>query len=482
MRQTNLQPVLSVARQLQQEEKSHTEKGLSRFAAVLNKLVGVDPPKAALYFADRMRSNPGDHYWNLLSVGGGTPFGEFTLKQIAEGASSSAYEDVVDMAAAHGVRLYTIQAEGLVPRTTSASLSGRGVSMLSSNPFASTRRFKDAENGLAGFALETGGQVFLGAAAHAGRIAEQIRADLTCVYLFTFEPGSLPEDRALSVRVTVARPELETRYRSRLFVESAQARKRSRLRNAFYASEVSAEESGLRLVVVPTGFESGKFTALVQAAVPGSPMISTSWEIGITVVYKGKVKEERSGSISVNQPGVPVVFETATRFAPGPYEVTAVAHETTTGQVISRKVTGEWPDPNGDEPVIGPIALLQPAYGAFLRDDTSRKEGSLAHGPDDWVRPDRPTALVAIACRGRFKKGVAVERKLEGASVADFQPIDLAASRDRCSLLVDMIQADTMTSGIFEYGVDVLRAGRSVARRSREFLALAPDDIQLVSE
>ena len=137
---------------------------------------------------------------------------------------------------------------------------------------------------------------------------------------------------------------------------------------------------------------------------------------------------------------------------------------------------------SGDEPVIGPIALLQPTYGAFLRDDASRKEGSLGHGPDDWVRPDRPTALVALACRGRSKAALAVERKLEGASVADFEPIGLDDPAERCSLLVDMIQADTMTSGVFEYGVDVLSDGETVAQRSREFLALTAEEIQLASE
>ena len=55
------------ARRYQREEKWHTERALSRFAQVLGRLEGVDPPKAVIYFADRMRSNAGDHYIELFA-------------------------------------------------------------------------------------------------------------------------------------------------------------------------------------------------------------------------------------------------------------------------------------------------------------------------------------------------------------------------------------------------------------------------------
>jgi VWFA-related protein len=478
--QTIMQRVVNLVRQLQQEERWRTERALARFAMVLERLADADPPKAAVYFADRVRSNPGDHYWNMLDLSpDNRTFGQ-TFLQVTHGANSLAYQEVVDVASSRGVRLYTVQAEGLVPRMGSAGISGGALADLSKDPLASTRRFEDAENGLAGLALETGGQVFLGAAAHAGRVAEQMRADLTCVYVISFDPQDLPEDRALSVRVRLKRPRLDARYRSRLFVDSDSVRRVSRLTHAFQNLDVGPGQTGMRVTVIPTGFRSRKYTALVQVIVPGSPLPETTWDVGMTTVFKGKMRDKTSGRVSVNRPGVPIVFETEVDFAPGRHEITAVAHEAATGEVLSTQIEGEWPDPSGSSPVVGPIALLQPDRGAFIRGGEQRREGSVGHGPDDWIRPDRPAALVTIVCRGRGSDtALLVERALEGASTAEFEPVSLTDVEQRCDLLVDRIQAGTMASGGFEYRVRVSERGTPAISASREFLAITPEEIEL---
>ena len=352
--------------------------------------------------------------------------------------------------------------------------------MLSSSPLAASKRFTDAENGLAGFALETGGRVFLGASAIGEQIAARILDDLSCVYLLSFDPGDLPKDRALSVRVDVERPKIETQYRARLFVDSAAARTQSRLETAFYNAEDG--DQAMRVVVVPTGFAKGKYRALVQVALPGSPMLASTWEMGLTLARKGKAREQASGSISVNRAGVPIVFEAEVEFPPGPFEITGVAHETSTDQIVSQRVEGDWPDPDDGRAVLGPIAVLQPTYGAFLRGETHRTSGSLAIGPDDWISPDLPTALVGVACRHKKQAGLIVERRLEGASEASFDPVKLEDAAERCSVFIDVIRAGTMTSGRFTYGVRILDGEDSIAGRSRSFLSLTQEEIQLASE
>ena len=219
------QSTQAVARIYQMQEKWHTEKALARFAMVLERLDGVNSPKAVIYFADRMRSNAGDHYAGLFSERKKT-------WRLDHESIVPVYDQVIDVAAAHGTRLYTVQAEGLV-----SGVSGTRSTFLSRQyqdlgSAASTRRFTDAQNGLAGFALETGGQAFLNGVGPA-KIARRIEADLGCVYLVSFDAGELPEDRRLPLNVFVDDSKLDMRARSRLIVQSDSARLASRLTNAF---------------------------------------------------------------------------------------------------------------------------------------------------------------------------------------------------------------------------------------------------------
>ena len=201
------------ARRYQREEKWHTERALSRFALVLGRLEGVDPPKAVIYFADRMRSNAGDHYIELFARAKDYkpyPDGRDPTTQMLAGGNLPVYDQVIDEAAAHGARLYTVQAEGLVAGVSGMQGSSASVAYQSLGTASATKRFTDAQSGLAGFALETGGQAFLNGVGPA-RIARRIEADLGCVYLVSFDAGELPEDRRLPLSVLVDDSKLDVR-------------------------------------------------------------------------------------------------------------------------------------------------------------------------------------------------------------------------------------------------------------------------------
>ena len=86
------------------EMAAYTRRELSRFSATLGALADLAPPKAVLYFADIMRKKPGLHYARL--VGLDRDPGMLNLVD-----ASHAFDRVTGEAAAHGVRLYTIQAE-----------------------------------------------------------------------------------------------------------------------------------------------------------------------------------------------------------------------------------------------------------------------------------------------------------------------------------------------------------------------------------
>jgi len=455
----------------QREERDHTRRALERLSMALDTLEERPLPKAVIYFADTMRANAGDHYLRLVPAGGGD------LDQTTMTGTLPSYDDVIEMAAAHGVRLYTVEAKGL-----SAELPIGGASI--GNRFAgadtstlTTKRFDDARDGLVGFALETGGRPFL-LGADTDLMVDQIGADLACPFVISFDPAGLKEDRRLPIRVEVNEPGVQVQSRTLLIVRSESSRLASQLARAFTTPEDIESDIPVHGVVIPTGFKKGKYSALVQVAVLGQPLSDTVWDIGVSLLVGGAIKEQASGRFSVHSPGVPIIFETEMSFPPGPYELSAVAHESKSGQVSAARFNGEWPDPSDGTVVVGPIALLQPTVGAFVRSEQLRKSGSLGHATQDAVRVDLPTALVGLVCRAKgHRKPLYVERHLVGETSAPFDTLDLATADSRCAVFSDVIPAGTMTAGVFHYEVTVVdESDDRVARADREFAVVALAD------
>jgi hypothetical protein len=467
----------TTARQYQRDEKWHTELALARFSMMLGRMDGIDPPKAVLYFADRMRSNAGDHYIAMFQGTDGGVDPRDPTTQILVGNTLPTFNQVIDSAATRGTRIYAVQAEGLIPGLSSTPVSGVAVRYSSGNALAGgKRRFTDANNSLVSLAAETGGQAFLHGVGPA-KIARRIRADLACVYLISFDPEDLPQDRRVPLSVYVNRPKTEVRTRTRVVVESDSARLTSRLTTALTNPERAEDDARLRAVVVPTGYSAGRYTALVQVRVSGTEFTGTVWDLGLSSLSRGRLREQASTRVSLPAPNVPVVFEAKMEFAPGPYELTAVAHDVNRDAVTSLRVDGSWPDPEEAEATVGPIALVQPVNAVFVRDGGYKRYGTLARADRDWVRPDQPAALLAIICRSRSQKRVvSVERRLEGDTVAGFPPLSVEPEKEPCVLISDVIPAGTMTEGAFNYSVRVLHKDEEIAAGLREFIAVSAGD------
>jgi VWFA-related protein len=462
----------AMARDYQREEQYHARRGTARLATIFDRFTGIPMPKAVIYFGDTMRANPGDHYMRLLPI----PELERAFKQVFTTSNSPQYERVINEAVSRGVRIYSVQAEGLTAEAI-FSASVPGYAGLGTDPLTQRARFDDAKSGLSGFALETGGRAFFGGT-DVESIARKIRDDLTCAYLISFSPDGLPTDRPLNVQIFPQRPKLRVQYRARAFVRTASGRVESELTGAFVTADASSTENDLRVVVIPTGFKSGKYTALVQVVVH-SALPSATWDLGFTLVSRQRAKEAASGRLSVNTPA-PVVLESEMRFSPGPYEIIAVAHERTTDRLIRQRSEGQWPDADDAPASIGPIVLLQPARGAFVRDGQVRLHGSLGHDTTEWIRPELPTGLLGIVCRSRGnKKPLTVSRRLGGASSAEFDPLTIDATEERCAVFNDLVLANTMTSGRFDYEVRVTRDETELAAGDRSFFAISSDEIQL---
>ena len=471
----DVQRAIAKARLFQKEERWRTEQSLRRLEISLGPLIDLESPKALVYFADTLRSNPGEHYLSFFgyslqqSEPGLTPISSDGL------TASLSFDRVVNEASAHGIRIYSVEARGMADQSDLSGLNPKAYDKVKGVSSNSRVRLVDAQETLGDMAAETGGAVFLHGV-RAAKIAERIREDSGCLYLASFDPSSFREDVPLRVSVNIDRPGVRVRVRGRMVFPSESTRRTGRLLRAFSTADEIEDPLSVRAGMVPISFANGVYTVLLQVSVPGTPLPGATWDLGASLVAERKVRNETSGRIQVNEPGVPVVLERELRIKPGSYEVVCVAHETNTGLITSDEIGMTWPAPGEARAVLTPIALVQPVSGAYLRDGQTRLQGSLARGVAEAVRPDRPTALIGLVCRSRRQKGpLSIERSLNGRSEQSFDPLTLDLEDDRCAQVRDLLPADSLTRGFYRYDIRIVEDGQTLQQRSREFYVMPTD-------
>jgi hypothetical protein len=237
-------------------------------------------------------------------------------------------------------------------------------------------------------------------------------------------------------------------------------------------SASAGSDVALRGVMIPTGFQNAKYSAMIQVAVDGSPLPNATWDLDVSFLAGRGTPEQYSGRVVGGEPGTPVVFEVQVEFDPGHYELTLSARETTAGQSATRELDDRWADPDRAKATISPIVLLQPAQGAFLRGESTRGQGALAIGDEGSMRIDLPAAVVMLVCRGATtRETVRVVRKLKGASTFEFETIDLEPGHDPCAQVRDIIRPGTLGPGFFSYEVSLVTGSGQIASAERKFAA-----------
>ena len=495
-----------MAHAFQFEEMLITMNRLRRLSAFVGGLGSIDPPKAVFYFADMVRKDPGAHYLAVvarpspalaskLHQGGASLRGEGALDH------TFAFDDLLNEANAQGVRLYTIEAQGMKPPGASvlpplgmaSTFAGRG-------PTVAQRRLTDAEDTMTALGAETGGDMFYGGtdASTLNRIERSIERDLSCFYLLNFRVLGLPQDSPLRVvlrladtgRAQDAAERFTVRTRGQLVVQSAGRRERSRILAAHVSAGGKEGEPG-RGVVIPLGFVGGRYQAMAQFVVRGAdwPEGVASrclWDVGMTYVAGTEVRDRVSAQVGASDPSVPVVLEKLWSFRPGASEIVAVGHEHEVGQLATARIELDWPDPDKSAASLSPIEIVQETDGVFLRKaeggdaDETRLQGSLGIG-EGLVRVDQPAYLVVLLCRGLHVKGdLWARRRLSGSSAADFGVLEWKFDGERCIQLRDLVKAGQLDSGRFEYAIEVYDgpdlAGTPLAERRRSFAAVLPEE------
>ncbi len=461
---------ISMARRFQREERWHTERNLRRLEVSLSRLATQSPPKAVVYFADSLRSNAGAHY---LSFFGESLRDNSTVSLIGSSSFNARVplDRVIDEAVAQGIRIYPILAQGQQTSLDLTHPDGLAMSKTRTVPASAQARHRDTQNTLGNLAAETGGEAFL-RGRPARKIARGILDDFSCMFVVTYDPLDLPENAPLRVVVKIKREGVKLQSRGRTVIRGESARMASRLRSAFLFDRDPAAESELTAQLVPTDFDDGTYSGLLQISAPGMALPSTVWDIGASIVFRDKVREEVSGRHQIRESEVGIVLEREIRIEPGLNEIVAVAHETTSDLILSARVQIDWPDPDKRRITTGPISVMQPEAAAFVRVEDQRSSGSLARPPRDGIDPTRPTALIGLVCRNKRMKGALdVERILQGGSSVEFPPLEFELADDRCAQIRDVIPARSLGPGAYRYTVRVLHEGELVDERVRPFVA-----------
>jgi VWFA-related protein len=486
--QNRVDTATHLAREYAREERMRQERDLTRLRMTLGRLVELDAPKATLYFADTMRVNPGQHYLSFFSAsvgraegGNPSPVGSEIALQADTGALTM--DRVINEAAANGIRFYTIEGQGLTGPTSFIQAKGSASTMSaasgnSSNqasPMLNFQRVRDSQGTLQSMASETGGRSFLNGVSPA-KMVGQIVADMSCVYLLSFDPRGFKQDAPLTVSVKVLRPKVKTTTRGRLVIQSESTRLTARVLSAYASPEARVTTMPVRVGVIPIGYRDGLFNARVQVAVPSSSVPGTTWDMGASLVSSGRVAEDGSGRITLPQAGIPAVWEKDMSFSPGEFEIVAVAHERTTDELASKEFRGAWPKLETELASFGPIAVSQATKGGFLRNGTTHTSGAVVAGEDDPLRADAPTAVVSLVCRAKDqKKPIRVVRTLVGENETPVGTTDLAMAGDeRCAQILDLIPPKTLGPGSYRFVIAASSGGLELARAERKLFIPDP--------
>jgi hypothetical protein len=488
----SVQSALRLARRYAADERFRQERDLRRLSMVLGRFADLDPPKAVLYFADTMRQNAGAHY---LSFFGATNLTTADEKASAEpitvegDTGALALDRVINDAAALGIRFYTIEGQGMTGESSpieargSASNDRGGGSGNQAPVGVNSQHVRDAQNTMVSLAGETGGRAFLNGVAP-NRMAGQIVGDLSCVYLLSFDPRGFPQDTPLAVAVAVKKPKVKTMVRGRLVVQSDSFRLTGRVLSAFAspAAGVGGSDASVNVGVIPISYEAGKFKARVQVTLAGSAVPTTTWDIGASVVSRGAVRQDGSGRIQVTLPNTPVVFEQDMVFAPGEYDLVAVAHEIQTDTVVSTEIHGTWPKADADLASLGPIAVTQRRAGGFLRNGERATQGAVLVAADELLRADLPTAVIALICRAKDQeRPLRVVRTLIGATETPVGASDLDLTTEHCVQVVDLMPRKVLGAGRYRFVVTVWSDGQELTRGERAIMVAEPAQVAAVA-
>src|SRR5262249_36024100 len=150
---------------------------------------------------------------------------------------------------------------------------------------------------------------------------------------------------------------------------------------------------------IPEEGDGRRWKARLQVRVGPRGLAESRYDLGASIVAGHKVVEKVSTSLASSTGRLDVVLEKTIDVPDGPFDVVGVASDKVTGDVLSAKLSAEWPAGSGKGAMIAPIAVVQSARGVFSNDGVARSDGRIAREDGEPVDPDNPVALTTVVCR-----------------------------------------------------------------------------------
>ena len=131
------------------------------------------------------------------------------------------------------------------------------------------------------------------------------------------------------------------------------------------------------------------------------------------------------------------------------------------------RLEGLWPRLPKQLEAVGPISIVQPAEGVFVRDGETRTRGSRLVPQSEMLLADRPAWALTLLCgAGKGKQSVRVLHGMEGAT-----PVETVIEPEgSCVQLRDKIDTGSIGPGPHRYVVTALIGEEPISQAVREVL------------
>jgi VWFA-related protein len=272
---------------------------------LIERIAGLPGRKAVVYVSDGLDRRPGDDLISMVYNQFSQNSARSALPLMGQRHSTSELlRDLVLLANSHRVTLYTIDAGGL--RTSSATSADRG----NSSTIEADLTFQlNRQESLVFLAAETGGLAAIGTNNFGGAF-EQIAVDLGSYYSIGFRPRGASvggDGRYRKLKVKVARPGLEVRYRDGYRDKTQDTRTReTTLASLLHGT--GGNPLGLELRVLPLQREGDGYLLPIEVRIP----IGRMTLVPVGAIWRGRLRvalavaDERGDLSPIEQQTVPI--------------------------------------------------------------------------------------------------------------------------------------------------------------------------------
>lgn len=399
------------------------------------------------------------------------------------------WDEVVTQATLAGVRIYPILAGGLAPPGRNVPLHLRAQTAVRSGNVSLSRR--------------TGGRATYGGRRRSAsrKILGFIRSDFACIYVFSFDPGTIEVARYVKPKI-VLRPGLRKYLgvsKARLILLDSESDLREAEIETAFSSSRTGEIRPASVHVLPVGLVGSRVQVEIQFALeldssstPALPELPVVWDLGVSHAAGYAFTEDANLRVTALNPNR-LVFNRETQFSDGTYAVVGVGMEENSSVLSRGQTSGTFKKPQKRSfGFMGSLTIMQEKPGVYLSyasDEVSTQNKGWLAASYDMIATNFQTRFVGLLCRGpKHNQEITIEkqfllpdgREVFGAStIWSINNNDETQEENRCKEITTGVDSSEFTWNDQPYKVTYTltasdEAGQKVAEISKRFWVIGP--------